>query len=347
MAILSKSHYDPMEPWRPSLKARKKRSSNSIWKSKNMLLLESIRDSGCDLILKDILQNYAWDWDLNIEEAISNHFTGDKLIIYKKACDKNQFLWQFSERRLEELNFEVRKPSLNICAACGINFMDWFIDDRLSKRVGYKIHFCQDCYYSAFSDWGTGNQLVDKNVMLEPLSIVPNILGNVPTSSFRRNLNLARISESNQVILVKTLLTMPLQKKFAEIFGSWLQALILSGVLENGTHRTSRGVKCIANDGHICNSLAEKTIDDWLCSHQINHEKEPLYPYHFQLNRSKLRADWRVENVLIEYAGLMNEPAYAAKMKAKQDIANDFGLSLIIIEPEDILNLDSKLANLV
>ena len=140
---------------------------------------------------------------------------------------------------------------------------------------------------------------------------------------------------------------MPLQKKFVEVFGSWLQALMLAGILENGTQRMSRGVRCIANDGHICNSLAEKTIDDWLYSHNIHHEKEPFYPYHFRLNPTKLRADWKAQNILIEFAGLMDEPDYAAKMKAKQEIAKEFGLPLIILEPEDILNLDLKLANLV
>lgn len=341
-----RNRYNPMEPWMPSLKDKKVRTADRIWKGKNMLLLRSIWDSDCDLILKNIVQRYAWDWKINIKDAIKNYFAGDKLSTYEKACKQNFHLVRFCEQRLEELNIEVRKPKLITCANCGIDFMDWSIDDRLSKRVGYKICFCQDCYYSAFSDWGIGNQLTDKSVMLEQLSTVANILGVVPTSSFRRNLNLATISESNQIILIKTLLSMPLQKKFVETFGSWLQSLILAGILEDGTYQTSRGVRCIAIDGHVCNSLAEKTVDDWLYSHGISHEKEPLYPYHPRLNPYKLRADWKVQNVLIEYAGLMDEPDYAAKMIAKQEIAEEFGLSLIILQPQDILNLDQKLANL-
>jgi len=341
------NRYDPMERRRPPVYDKKNYSSDRIWKSKNMQLLSSIWDSGCDVILKNIVQRYAWDWDINIEEAVTNYFNGDKLLVLKKACNRNSFLWQFCYRRLEELNIEVRKPKLITCENCGLKFMDWSFDDRLSKRVGYKICFCETCYYSAFSDQETENQLTDKDTMLGQISTVANILGVVPTSAFRRNLNLAMISEADQVTLVKTLVSMPSQKKFVDTFGSWLQTLILAGVLKDGTLQTSRGVRCIAIDGHICNSLAEKTVDDWLYSHGISHEKEPLYPYHPRLNPYKLRADWKVENVLIEYAGLMNEPDYAFKMKAKQEIATEFDLSLIILQPQDILNLDQELANLV
>ena len=98
-------------------------------------------------------------------------------------------------------------------------------------------------------------------------------------------------------------------------FGSWLNALILAEVSTDGTRRTSRGIQCIALDGHKCLSLVEKTIDDWFTEHNISHEKEPAYPYHPHLNPSKMRADWKVENVLFEYAGLMEEPAYALKME--------------------------------
>ncbi len=342
----SKNNYDPMKPSRPPLYNKRTYNSKGIWESKKMHLLKSIWGSDCDLILKDIVQRYAWDWDINIEKAITIHFTEDKLIFFQKACSRNSVLWQFCYQRLDELNIEVRSPSLITCAGCGIDFMDWSIDSRLSEKVGYKIRFCQNCYYCAFSDWGIGNQVADKSTMLEQILTAANILGVVPTSSFRRSLSLAKMPEENQVELVKVLLSMPSHKKFIDAFGSWLQTLILAGVLQDGTQQTSRGVRCIAIDGHICSSMAEKTVDDWLYSHGINHEKEPHYPYHPRLNPYKLRADWKVDNVLIEYAGLMNEPDYAAKMKAKQEIATQFGISLIILQPKDILDLDSKLVKL-
>ena len=49
---------------------------------------------------------------------------------------------------------------------------------------------------------------------------------------------------------------------------------------------------------------------------------------------------------MIEYAGLMDEPEYAAKMEAKRELADRLGLSLIVIEPDDLAKLDKKLGHL-
>jgi len=84
-----------------------------------------------------------------------------------------------------------------------------------------------------------------------------------------------------------------------------------------------------------------------LSAHNIRHEKEPHYPYHVHLNVSGMRADWKVRDILIEYAGMMNEPSYAAKIKAKQELAKEFRVSLIILEPNDIFDLNIKLKSLI
>jgi hypothetical protein len=39
--------------------------------------------------------------------------------------------------------------------------------------------------------------------------------------------------------------------------------LIDAGVLSNGARKTARGTQSVAEDGHICLSLAEKTTDDY------------------------------------------------------------------------------------
>ena len=60
-----------------------------------------------------------------------------------------------------------------------------------------------------------------------------------------------------------------------------------------------------------------------------------------------MRADWKVANTFIEYAGLMNEPEYEARMQEKRKLAAEFGIPLIVIEPNDILSLDLKLGPLI
>jgi hypothetical protein len=214
--------------------------------------------------------------------------------------------------------------------------------------VSYKIRFCADCYQSVFwpSDHNTQYKPLDDDTMLEKLHTLAIAMSNVPMTTFMRNPSLVTVPEEKQVAIVRALLDMPSYEAYLEKFGSWLRALILAGVLEDGTQRTSRGIRCIAADGHKCLSLAEKTVDDWLTDHNISHEKEPLYPYHARLNPSGMRADWKAHDTLIEYAGLLSEPEYAAKMETKQALAKEFGFSLIVIRPDDILSLEQKLGHL-
>ena len=152
------------------------------------------------------------------------------------------------------------------------------------------------------------------------------------------------LTEEEQVEATRIFLEMPLYKFYVSEFGSWFKALIQAGILDDGTQRLFFGTRCLANDGHECSSIAEKTVDDWLTNRNIVHQKEPLYPHDRELNPArKLRADWEVENTLIEYAGLMNRQEYSEKMSKKRVLASKHGIALIILSAEDLLKLDEKL----
>ena len=125
---------------------------------------------------------------------------------------------------------------------------------------------------------------------------------------------------------------------------TWLKCLVASGVLEDGLLRTSRGVRCIARDGHECNSLAEMEIDNWLHMQGVTHEREPAYPVHPKYNSNgMLRADFRVGGFLIEYAGLLDDPVYAEKMEKKKLLAIEIGVQLITLTPNDLSRLERVL----
>ena len=127
-------------------------------------------------------------------------------------------------------------------------------------------------------------------------------------------------------------------------FGSWFEALARTGALPDGVLATARGIRCLAQDGHVCHSLDEQRIDDWLSTHGLPHEREPRYPAHPILNPTgRRRADWKVLNTFIEYFGLIGEPDYDKKMAEKILLAQHCHIDLIAIYPSDLEYLHKRL----
>ncbi|MDP3917626.1 MAG: hypothetical protein Q8Q30_00405 [Candidatus Woesebacteria bacterium] len=100
--------------------------------------------------------------------------------------------------------------------------------------------------------------------------------------------------------------------------------------------------KHIALDGHKCDSLAEKIIDDWLFRRGINHKINVPYP-----KNEKFTADFVIGNIWIEYFGLSgNLKRYDYLKRKKIKIAKRLELNLIELYPKDLFpkgNLNEKL----
>jgi hypothetical protein len=130
--------------------------------------------------------------------------------------------------------------------------------------------------------------------------------------------------------------------------GSWFEAMVKSGALPEGTLVTPRGIRSIADDGHICSSGPERIIDDWLSEHGIPHDREPLYPYHPNHNpNGRKRADWLVEDTYIEYFGLHGNSEYDSRSQQKYLLAKSEGLKLIPVYPTDMADIDTALGGLL
>jgi hypothetical protein len=133
-----------------------------------------------------------------------------------------------------------------------------------------------------------------------------------------------------------------LQLRIAIIRGRlpWTRILIDAGLADQGV-RLSRGTVLKAVDGHVCLSMQEKAVDDFLHLHGIAHEREPLYPYDEHLNpKTRRRADWLLEDgTYVEMWGMPDTPAYAEKMREKLQLAQRHQLSLISLTAVDIPRL--------
>lgn len=122
-----------------------------------------------------------------------------------------------------------------------------------------------------------------------------------------------------------------------KVFGSWNNAVLAAGLEPNRSHENRMYKRIItkAKDGHLCDSISEAIIDNWLNKNNISHERDASYPntYH--------KADWvvSIENkkMFIEYFGLANDsPRYDRAIKEKKKLCYKNKISLVAIYPQDI-----------
>jgi len=117
-------------------------------------------------------------------------------------------------------------------------------------------------------------------------------------------------------------------RKARKGFGTWNNAIKAAGYEPNPVLFAK---KYIANDGHKCDSLSEKIIDDWLSARDIPHEVNVSY------EGTSMTADFRVGSILIEFLGLSGEVSeYDRLVEEKRKLWKKHNLDVIELYPKDI-----------
>jgi len=137
----------------------------------------------------------------------------------------------------------------------------------------------------------------------------------------------------------------PLKREFSQEkaarnrFNSWNQAIKSAGLNANPVKFSK---KHFAKDGHKCDSLAEKIIDDWLYKRNIAHARSVPYP-----EGKGFSADFVINNQWIEFFGLHGEhKRYDELRKIKLQIVKRHNLNLVEIFPKDLFP-KNKLAQIL
>lgn len=202
------------------------------------------------------------------------------------------------------------------------SWIDWVYPNLFAN-------ICPDCLVNAFEDYKEGSS----ETRLAYLYDLFLFLGKIPSQySFGSLFYLYKDRES--IIKLFNLITkLRTSTGYESEYGSFFNALVRSGILPKGTRKVGFGTMVSAKDGHLCLSIEEKEIDDFLYTHNIRHEKEIYYP------DSSMRADWEIfdysKRVFIEYFGLMNNKDYAEKVKNKAFIAARWDIELIELYPSN------------
>ncbi len=118
-------------------------------------------------------------------------------------------------------------------------------------------------------------------------------------------------------------------KEARRIFGSWNAAIAAAGFKPNPVMFAN---KYVASDGHVCDSFAEKIIDDWLASRYITHTRNVPYP-----EDKRLTADFVVGKHWIEFFGLAGElKEYDRLVRRKKNLSRKYHMNLIALYPNDL-----------
>lgn len=235
----------------------------------------------------------------------------------------------------------IRRPVRRMCPLCSQEFDEDSLPYPLAVRLGIdRLEFCAPCLSEPI--FGDGSKDASRENILQYLRDIAKAAERVPHQGFGGfKTDLLGLSFEARVQTLKLLRAKPSNKRVKQVFGSWLHALVEAGVLSDGSRKTARGIQTLARDGHLCLSLAERTIDDLLYSLGIGHDKEPRYP------EGGFRADFLVRGVFIEYFGLAGNAEYDARRAEKARICYRHGVELIELFPSDLASLPrlrSKLA---
>lgn len=315
----------------------------------NQHILEWWTDAHDELLVSEI-EEKQWTWYWTIADGIVG-ITPSEVIEAWREDDPlcGQYAWYnilmyFAAARAAAKGFtdRIRRPRIVTCCACGHEFSEGSLPASVVRHLGInQIDICPDCIGTKFLQ-GSGNDSATREQILAYIQDLAEALEFIPPQDFGESLaSLTHLDGHERALAIGVLERKPTVRRVKALFGSWLEALIEAGVVESGERKTSRGTHCIARDGHVCLSLGEKTIDDFLYSHQVAHEKEPGYP------EGNYRADFRVGDTLIEYFGLSGNPEYDARAAEKVSICKRKGVRLIAVYPADLLsggNLRKRLA---
>lgn len=264
----------------------------------------------------------------NVEPPLSDKTTGTETLNEFKVREKLQ-----EERKIlfPQLEYTGDVGSCRVCGTKTLTFSVPFFQHSLA--------YCHLCVVAAHR----GRRQTAKDEVLRiatALFRVENFGNPMPAVQLRSVNILSRrdISEYEIDSMVR------LRQKFRYQDWPWNDLLIQSGLLE--ATRTSRGTRIYAVDGHVCYSLYEKLVDDFLHIHDISHEIEPNYPYDVELNpHSAKRADWRLgDGTLVEMWGLEGDLQYERKRQEKVALAGRHGLHILSIKPNDLVRLSNVFA---
>lgn len=233
-----------------------------------------------------------------------------------------------------------REPGVVTCPRCGNEFREASLNPWMVEHYG-PVRWCKGCCFRARN--GAPGRRFARAAVADPVRELGAATGVIPSLNFTFQSFPGTAPNEVRDRLFRALCEMPSLEVMERVTktSTWFGVLKYAGVIGEDGWRSGRRVRCLANDGHLCRSWLEKSIDGWFSANEIEHLAEPHSPKDEELNPSCLiRADWRLDDgAYVECAGMMSEEAYRQKMARKSELARKLGIQLIVVTPKNVESL--------
>ena len=246
-------------------------------------------------------------------------------------------------------HFESRK-----CYIC----KDEFLPQQSSEWVGrVPAEFCHICIEMGFSSSTEFFRQLDFKPEIHKSNLIFGIqtftehFGFIPSANTQKRRIISQLYQSKMDLeeitkSIKVASLLPYIESVKSEYKSWAHLLEEAGLLSQ-RQRGRGGHQSIASDGHLCLSLGERAICEYLLRNGYQHEKEPMYPTDPVLNpKGLLRADFVINGIFVEFAGMMNNIEYAENLKNKMKLAKKANIKWFALESyalEDLAKLQDFL----
>jgi hypothetical protein len=264
---------------------------------KNARIEKNLWSSRLDQVLRDGIAQFDW-WYLfpttdNVAAAVdpaaySAWAESDPLC---KTYAASSVLMNFVDHHVWDLGLRhtVKPPAHKACQLCGGSYLESSVHRTFASRLRYRANvFCGACS-SAIRQYAL---LKDRKSILHYIREIHEVTGVPPPLDFGMDKGCVSFMKWDDVARVLLLLR-----------------------------------KGCPDPDHVCLSLGERVIDDFLHDEGIEHEREPRYPF------GRYRADFKIGAKYVEYAGLAGDSDYDKRLAGKLHAAKGFGIDVIVIFP--------------
>jgi hypothetical protein len=196
-----------------------------------------------DQLIARQIEKDRWLWYWGIVDEIVRNTPPETMNAWRQEdplCPRyawHNVLMYFAAARAQSLGLtkKIKEPKRKICPLCDKAFVEDSLPVPLVERLGIgHLDFCAPCLRDTVLQ-GSGSDSLSEEAVLNYLRDLADVLKRVPNQNFGEGVeDLHGYDSEERLAILKVLKGKPTLDRVKELFGSWLEALVEAGVLDDG-----------------------------------------------------------------------------------------------------------------